>query len=533
MKYRSTRGKSTDQSFEQAVLAGLAPDGGLYIPESIPSLPKDWETTWAGLTFQQLAFNVLSMYIDESEIPHADLRKLIDASYSTFRHKDITPLHLLKQEPKTYVLELFHGPTFAFKDVALQFLGNLFEYFLERRNQKLKEAERVTVVGATSGDTGSAAIYGLRGKKNISVFILHPKGRVSPIQEAQMTTVLDPNVHNLAVGGTFDDCQDIVKALFADVEFNKEWHLGAINSINWARILAQIVYYFHSYFTLLKELGVKPGSEEAAKVLPVYCVPTGNFGDILAGYYAKRMGLPIAKLVVSTNENDILDRFWKTGRYEKRDPSQDLQETIETGGDGKQATADGANVKETLSPAMDILVSSNFERLLWYLAYECEAGNDAQKAGDTLAQWMGDVKTKGQLKVSPAVLEAAKRDFSSERVSDQQTLETVTRYFEPETKDAPYILDPHTAIGVAASERQKRVTGQIDICLATAHPAKFNAAVEKALANAKGFDFEKQVLPKEFRGLLQKERRVIPVAKADIELVKKVIVEEIGKEPKA
>jgi threonine synthase len=295
------------------------------------------------------------------------------------------------------IMELFHGPTFAFKDVALQFLGNLFEFFLRRRNAIAEqnpqaEKERLTVLGATSGDTGSAAIYGLRSKDNISIIILHPYGRVSPIQEAQMTTVADANVHNLAVHGTFDDCQDIVKTCFGDKAFNSKWKLGAINSINWARILAQMVYYFSAYFQAKKS-----GALEGGKLIQ-FVVPTGNFGDVLAGYFAKRMGLPMARLAIATNANDILARFWKTGEYE-------------TGESG---------VLETCSPAMDILVSSNFERLLWYLADEATNGESRDTASATLKEWMSKVKADGKVPIPTAVLELARRDFVAERVSDAE-----------------------------------------------------------------------------------------------------------------
>lgn len=298
----------------QTVLTGLAPNGGLFIPSSIPSLPPNWQTEWSSLPFTSLALEIYSLFISPDEIPRQKLLSLIEKSYASFRHPEVAPLKELQGEGKGkgWVLELWHGPTFAFKDVALQFLGNLFEYFLQRRNSASSSTkrQRITVVGATSGDTGSAAIYGLRNKLDISIFILHPQNRVSPIQEAQMTTVLDPNVFNLAVKGTFDDCQDIVKELFGDERFNREYKLGAINSINWARILAQIVYYFSSYFALRKRLGLQDGEE----VVVQYVVPTGNFGDILAGFYAKKLGLPMGGgqgtpgLVIATNANDILTR---------------------------------------------------------------------------------------------------------------------------------------------------------------------------------------------------------------------------------
>ncbi|KAI0634273.1 tryptophan synthase beta subunit-like PLP-dependent enzyme [Trametes polyzona] len=526
MKYFSTRGADQRLSFEETVLAGLAPDGGLYIPEHIPSLPENWQTAWKDHSFVDLSVEVLSLYISPEEISKAELRALVEKSYSTFRHPDITPLKKLNE--KTYVLELFHGPTFAFKDVALQLLGNLFEFFLQRRNARKgpgEKPEKLTVVGATSGDTGSAAIYGLRNKANISIFILHPKGRVSPIQEAQMTTVTDANVHNLAVHGTFDDCQDIVKSLFADREFNSTHRLGAVNSINWARILAQTVYYFLSYFHLRRQL---PAADRDSAEIQ-YVVPTGNFGDILAGYYAKRMGLPMGRLGVATNANDILARFWKSGAYEKVDSSAAAPgASAPVGGasDGKQA-ADASGVRETLSPAMDILVSSNFERLLWYLAYEGAAeGRDEvakQKAASaTIADWMGKVKSDGRVKVPVSVLELARRDFFAERVSDEQTLETIKHYFESESH---YITDPHTAVGLCAAltvaPQNPPQTRQI--VLSTAHPAKFSEAVTRALQGAPTFNFERDVLPSEFKGLLERERRVIDVEAPQVALVKKVI----------
>ncbi|CAI4218180.1 unnamed protein product [Parascedosporium putredinis] len=473
-RYLSTRGEDNDFSFEQVVLKGLASDGGLYIPEDVPKA-DDWQS-WKDLSFNDLAYRVI---------------------YSTFRSTETTPLVHLKDN--LHLLELFHGPTFAFKDVALQFLGNLFEYFLVRKNEGKtgKDRHHLTVVGATSGDTGSAAIYGLRGKKDVSVFILHPNGRVSPIQEAQMTTVLDSNVHNLAVTGTFDDCQDIVKALFADPEINKTHNLGAVNSINWARILAQIVYYFHSYFSLAKKDSTFTVGDKVR-----FVVPTGNFGDVLAGYFAHRMGLPVDKFVVATNENDILDRFFKTGRYEKKPitASTDAEED--------------ASVKETLSPAMDILVSSNFERLLWFLAYEF-----AETAG------MDDEWNKKQA-VYQDVISSARRSFESERVSDTQTVETIKGFYN----NLQYILDPHSAVGVNASERSISNNGSVPhISLSTAHPAKFAGAVELALKEEPGFNFEEKVLPPEFVGLDKREKRLTEVDN-DWQKVREIVRNQVDQE---
>ncbi|PQE16253.1 threonine synthase protein [Rutstroemia sp. NJR-2017a WRK4] len=534
-RYLSTRGGSYGLSFEEVVLKGLAADGGLFIPEEIPSLPQDWQTRWKDLSFSELAYEILSLYISSSEIPPADLKEIIKRSYSTFRAPETTPLVPLNEKDNLYLLELFHGPTFAFKDVALQLLGNLFEYFLVRRNEGKTGRDRhhLTVVGATSGDTGSAAIYGLRGKKDVSVFILHPKGRVSPIQEAQMTTVLDANVHNLAVEGTFDDCQDTVKALFADPQINETMNLGAVNSINWARILAQTTYYFHAYFSLVKS----PSYNPEYKVR--FVVPTGNFGDILAGYFAKRMGLPAEKLVVATNENDILDRFWKTGHYEKkavhgREAEGGIAE------DGAKAHEDG--VKETLSPAMDILVSSNFERLLWFLAYEfaATAGMDDEwnkkQAGQEVESWLKQLKSQGGFSVHAEILKTASRDFESERVSDKETITTIKDFYTSAatTSKSGYVLDPHSAIGVAASLRSiSRSPQTYHVSLATAHPAKFANAVDLALKDEKDFTFD-SVLPKEFVGLENKEKRVRVVPKdAGWEGVRTIVMEEVEAELKA
>lgn len=517
MKYFSTRGGSDRLSFEDTVLTGLAPNGGLYIPEHIPSLPSDWQEKWKSLPFVDLAVEVLSLYISEDEISREDLRKLLEKSYSTFRHPEITPLQ--KLDDKLFVLELFHGPTFAFKDVALQFLGNLFEYFLVRRNAKRssgEQKENLTVVGATSGDTGSAAIYGLRNKENISIFILHPKGRISPIQQAQMTTITDANVHNIAVKGSFDDCQDIVKVLFGDKEFNKKHRLGAVNSINWARILAQTVYYFLSYLHIQ---ATSPGAQIQ------YVVPTGNFGDVLAGYYAKRMGLPMDKLVIATNSNDILARFWKSGRYERVEPEAEAVTTPPNGTPDGNQPAVGA--QETLSPAMDILVSSNFERLLWYLAYEGEEGGSVDTACAVVDGWMKTVKSNGRVEVPQKALELARRDFTAERVSDDQTLTTIRKFYEAEPS---YVADPHTAVGLTAAQTiasGPTLNSPIQVSLSTAHPAKFSEAVATALKSSPTFSFDRDVLPEEFRGLLQKQQRVIEVESVDVNLVKNVIESKV------
>ena len=532
-KYLSTRGSSSNRSFEEVVLQGLAPDGGLYIPEVIPQIPGEWADDWLDWSFEELAYKILTLYIDSKEIPEDDLRRIVNCSYSTFDTPEITPLITLDQGSQLHLLELFHGPTFAFKDVALQFLGNLFEYFLVRQNEDKtgQHRQHLTVIGATSGDTGSAAIYGLRSKKDVSVFITFPHGRVSPMQEAQMTAVLDANVHNVAVeGATFDDCQDFVKALFGDQDINSTHKLGAVNSINWARILAQITYYFFAYSRLVKTCRAKPEDLR-------FVVPTGNFGDVLAGYFALRMGLPIGRLVVATNENDILDRFWKTGSYEKHPaPAPATNGTPPANG----ITPHVSRVRETHSPAMDILVSSNFERLLWLLAFETDADGTAEqrreRASTQVRQWQGDLKARGGFVVRPAIHAAAKEHFESERVSDPETLEAIARTFAatratdlrtPGTRGLRgYVLDPHSAVGVTAAKRSMQRSGPPrthTVCLATAHPAKFARAVELALRDEKEFEFEK-LLPKALRELKDKERRVKRIPMADgLEALKKFI----------
>lgn len=507
--YRSTRSTGEENlSFEDVVMKGLAKDGGLFVPSSIPHLRNDIIDKWRGLTFQELAFEIMRRYISTTEIPDSDLQSLIQKSYSSFRVPTITPLKTLDGEKGLYLLELFHGPTYAFKDVALQFVGNLFEYFLERQNKGcIDEAKKkkITVVGATSGDTGSAAIYGLRGKKNVSVFILYPTGRVSPIQEEQMTTVEDANVHTLSIKGTFDDCQDIVKQLFGDQSFNQKYHIGAVNSINWARILAQITYYFHSYFQLEKILN----SRNEAEIRKVrFVVPSGNFGDILAGFYAKSMGLPVDKLIIATNENDILDRFLKLGKYEK-----------------------GGEVKATFSPAMDILISSNFERLIWYLIRESVPDKSNKEAGRVLSQWMLQLKNDGSFTASESVIEQAKRDFDSAKVTDLETIATIKRVYESDS--ANYVLDPHSAIGVKTAfdfieaDHQFEDSKTSYISLATAHPAKFAEVVDKALKDCDGYSFENDVLPEELKLLASKEKRITLVDAPSIEKVKQIIIDKL------
>ena len=426
MKYISTRGRIEPVSFNQAVMMGLASDGGLLLPESIPTFSRKEIDELAKLDYSELAFAIFTRFIGD-DIPAADLRRLIETSYAAFSTSLVAPL---KEVDGLYIQELFHGPTLAFKDVALQFLGNLFEYLLQREKRSLN------IIGATSGDTGSAAIHGIRGKDNINIFILHPHGKVSPVQEKQMTSVLDDNVFNLAIDGNFDDGQRVVKEIFADLEFKQKFSLGAVNSINWARIMAQIVYYFSAYAQL-------PAA--ARKDLSVV-VPTGNFGNIFAGWMAKKMGLPIKRLILATNANDILSRFINTGVY---------------------ATA---KAKPTLSPSMDIQLASNFERYLYFL-------NDYDSL--KLEEMMAVFGDSGSLEIDANLLKRVQTDFAADRVDDQATLTTINNIWQK----SGYILDPHTATGVCAAERlrQQNETAGTIVCLATAHPAKFPDAVEKAI----------------------------------------------------
>lgn len=421
MTYISTRGMTPEMGFEQAVMTGLAPDGGLLVPSFIPDV-RDRLPHWQTLSYQGLTFEIMRLFVD---IPDEDLRRLIRESYASFTHPEIAPV---VSAGSMHILELFHGPTLAFKDVALQFLSNFFEYALKKQNRRLN------ILGATSGDTGSAAIRGAAGRDRIKIFIMHPKGRVSPLQERQMTTVLDANVYNIAIAGTFDDGQRIMKTLFEDVPFKEAYALGAINSVNWARVLAQITYYFSSGLHMMKTTGARSLR---------FSVPTGNFGDVLAGYYAQRMGLPISKLVLATNENDILARFFNTGTYSK-----------------------GA-VVPTISPSMDIQVASNFERYLFD-----RVGRDAA----ALRTMMKNFSAQGSLSIPVEKGQPVDPLFVAGVGNTDQTLAVVRRYYEQHG----YLLDPHTAVGVHVAEQHMHPDEPM-ICLATAHPAKFPQAIRDAV----------------------------------------------------
>ncbi|KAJ3076751.1 threonine synthase [Podochytrium sp. JEL0797] len=481
MAYRSTRNTSASAEaeavgFENAVRTGLSVDGGLFVPVDVPHL-FDYAANaneWANLKYSDVAFKVFRAFVPAAEIADHDLKEILVKSYASFDCEQVTPVvNPGSSEPGNIrILELWHGPTFAFKDVALQSLGNLFDYFLKRANSnpETTKVDRIAVLGATSGDTGGAAIYGLRGKPNVDVFMLHPKGRISPVQEQQMTSILDPNVHNIAVdGATFDDCQEIVKVLMSNPAFKAEYSLAAVNSINWARILAQTVYYFVSYLAIMKERGLESETDVSKLPRVNYSVPTGNFGDILAAYYAKRMGLPLGDLIIATNANDILHRFLETGIYEK--PAS----LTSNAGDAVQVTH---------SPAMDILVSSNFERVLWHFAYT-HFEHDGARASEAILGWMQDLKTVGRFQVPEGVWKLARETFRSQTVSNDDTLQCIRRW----RADTGYVLDPHTAVGVVSAEREVvtlagrgfDVQNVVNVVLATASPGKFPEAVLEAI----------------------------------------------------
>ncbi len=458
MKYISTRGEAPALNFEDVVLTGLASDGGLYLPETLPKFSSDEIASWVGLSYPELAFKIIAPFVD-GEVADAELKKIIEKSYSTFRHPAIAPL--IQTGHNEWILELFQGPTLAFKDFALQFLGNLFDHILKKRDQK------VVVMGATSGDTGSAAIEGCRHCDNIDIFILHPHKRVSDVQRKQMTSVLADNVHNIALEGNFDDCQNMVKASFRDQSFlPDDRQLVAVNSINWARIMAQIVYYFYAALAL-------GGPHRKVS----FSVPTGNFGDVFAGYLAKKMGLPIDQLIVATNSNDILHRCISNNDHSKKE------------------------LLHSLSPSMDIMVSSNFERLL-FGAY----GSD----GAAIAQLMEDFKS-GSMTVADTAIKNIQDNFDSYRLDDDAMVNVIADVFDKNE----YLLDPHTAIGVEAARKVRRNHDVPMVCLATAHPAKFDEAITKA-------NLENPTLPHHMSDLFEREER-FDVLQDNIETVQQYI----------
>tara|TARA_B110000503_G_C7173557_1_gene425759 strand:+ start:15941 stop:17335 length:1395 start_codon:yes stop_codon:yes gene_type:complete len=423
VKYESTRGGCPQQNFEQVLLTGLAPDGGLYVPTELPHFSTEEIASWRELSYPDLAMKVITPFIGD-EIPTADLRNIIEDSYAAFNHPEVAALESLGNEE--YVLELFHGPTLAFKDFALQVLGRLLDYVLSKRDQ------RVVILGATSGDTGSAALEGCRHSDRVDIFILHPHNRVSNVQRKQMTTVTGNNVFNLAVEGNFDDCQRIVKAAFADQSFlEDDRQLVAVNSINWARILMQIVYYFSASLRL-------GGPDRKVS----FSVPTGNFGDIYAGYLAKKMGLPIDQLIVATNKNDILHRFIANNDYSV------------------------SELAKTHSPSMDILVSSNFERFLFDVF-----DREGAAVADLMAKFGKELRS-----VSDAHWQLVSAIFDSAAIDDETTCAVIASV----NAESGMLLDPHSAIGVEAARRCRRDPSVPMVTLATAHPAKFGDAITAA-----------------------------------------------------
>jgi threonine synthase len=455
LRYVSTRGTAPILDFEGALLAGLARDGGLYLPETWPTFSKAEIAAFAGLSYAETVTRVAMPFMGGA-IPETELAEIAAASYAGFDHAATAPLRQL--ERGLWLLELFHGPTLAFKDYALQFVGRLFDHVLRRRGQS------ITIIGATSGDTGSAAIEACRGLAAVDIFILHPRGRVSEIQRRMMTTVEAPNVHNIAIEGTFDDCQGLVKAMFADAAFRDELRLSAVNSINWARIMAQTAYYFYAAVAL-----GAPGRAVS------FAVPTGNFGNVYAGHVARRLGLPVDRLLVGSNRNDVLTRYFATG-------------VLEAG-----------PVVPSLSPSMDIQVSSNFERLLFELHY---------RDGAAVTEAMARFRTDGRLDIGPARWRASTALFEGSRLDDDETLAVIAGLHST----TGLLVDPHTAVGIAAA-RANRGDGAVPvIALATAHAAKFPDAVEAATGI-------RPALPRRLADLTEREERMTSLPK-DIEDVK-------------
>ncbi len=468
MKYISTRQNAETLGFEDILLQGLATDGGLYVPEFLPKFSPAQIKEMVKLNYPDLAYKIIHPFIG-GEISDSDLKDIINKSYAAFSHSAVAPLKQISHNE--YLLELFHGPTLAFKDFALQLLGNLLDYFLQKKQQK------IVIIGATSGDTGSAAIMGCKACKNAEIFILHPFERVSDVQRKQMTTIVDKNVHNISLKGNFDDCQAFVKKMFMDQGFLKGKKMVAVNSINWARIMAQIVYYFYA--------AIRLGASEDAPVS--FCVPTGNFGDIYAGFLAKRMGLPIKKLIIATNQNDILTRFIKDNDYTRKP------------------------LFDTLSPSMNIQVSSNFERLLF------DAYKNINRPKE-LATLIKNFEREGSLKVEAQILENIRRDFDSYSIDDKATCDLTKQLY----KETGETIDPHSIIGVGAARKyigSKDYENEPVITLATAHPAKFPEAIEKA-------GLKPTELPKFLSGLMTKKEKMV-ILENNLDDVKEFISNKI------
>ena len=459
MKYVSTRDDSKEFNFEDVFIKGLADDGGLYVPTSLNKFNNEDLSKLKDLNYQELATEIIHLYSSDF-ISKNELSSLIEKSYSTFREKNVVKISNIGN---LKLLELFHGPTLSFKDIAMQFIGNLYEYYLSKKNEK------INIVVATSGDTGSAAIDAIKGKSNLNIFVLHPNNKISSVQRKLMTTVDNNNVFNIAIQGTFDDCQNIVKSMFSDLEFSKSIKMSGVNSINWARIIAQSVYYFYCYFKLNTN---KPFS---------FSVPTGNFGDVFAGYISKKMGLPVDKFIVATNQNDILHRAISKGDYISK------------------------KVEETISPSMDIQIASNFERLIYYI-HDCDSKNTKE---------IMKIIKENSYTLDNLSLQKINKDFVSESCNENETLKTVSEIFSSHNM----IIDPHTAVGVCAAK--KLAFDNNSVVLATAHPCKFPEATNKAINKSEG-------LPEELKNILNKEEK-LDVLENSVEEVKNHIITKLNK----
>ena len=456
MNYVSTRYNKNELNFKDVFIKGLADDGGLFVPKNVKSLNSEDLDKLRNLSYNDLACEILNLFCSDF-INKKDLKTIITKSYSTFREKEVVKISNLGN---IKLLELYHGPTLAFKDIAMQFIGNLYDYYLSKNNDFLN------VVVATSGDTGAAAIDAIKGKNNMNIFVLHPNNKISKVQRKLMTTGNDKNVFNIAIDGNFDDCQNLVKAMFSDLEFSKSIKMTGVNSINWARIIAQAVYYFYTCFKLNSS---KPIS---------FSVPTGNFGDVFAGYLAKKMGLPIDKLIVATNQNDILHRAISKGEYISK------------------------KVEQTISPSMDIQLASNFERLIYYI-------NNSNS--EITAEIMKKIK-ENVYQIDKINLESIQKDFVSESCNENETLDIIKKYYEKDN----VILDPHTAVGVGVANK---LSLKDCVVLSTAHPCKFPDATENAIKKHEN-------LPKELEHVLNKDEN-FEVLKNDIEVVKNFVRSKI------
>ena len=455
MNYISTRNSGKKASFEHVFLKGLSEEGGLFIPEKLKKFDHKELKELSKLDYRNLAFHIIKLFTGNF-LDEKNLKNLIDKSYSNFREENVVKISKFNHN---HILELYHGPTLAFKDIAMQLIGNFYEYYLEKNNKK------ISIIVATSGDTGAAAIDAIRGKKNINIFVLHPHNKISSVQRKLMTTTRDANVYNLAIKGNFDDCQNLVKSMFSDITFANSINMSGVNSINWARIVAQTVYYFFSYF--------KIGKEKIS-----FSVPTGNFGDVYAGYIAKKMGLPLGKLIVATNQNDILHRAISKGDYKS------------------------SKVQETISPSMDIQVASNFERLLYDLY-----GKNSEK----VKKVMMSIKDN-TYKIEQNILVKLQNDFDSESLNETEILNTIRNFY----KENKIVIDPHTAIGVGVI---KKLNLRDVVILATAHPCKFPIAIEKAISKI-------EKLPESLNYIYDKVENFEVISK-DLEKVKKFITRSL------